>query len=128
MANRILSMLWKIFNYTRKVIFGLLAIVLLVLLVVALVATRGPKVQSSTILVLRIEGNLVEELSSDAVARVVRPAVGQEQKETLVWDVTDALREAKDDRRVKAVLLDLNHMGDALSFDAWWSASPIAQR
>jgi protease-4 len=110
--SRALRVTWQVITWARNVVFSLLTIFFLVLVVVALFSLGGPKVPSSTILVLRMEGELVEQLSADPVGLATRQALGQRPKQTLVWDVVDALRAAKDDQRVKAVFLDLNPMND----------------
>jgi protease-4 len=76
----------------------------------------GPKVPDGAALVLKPRGTIVEQLASvDAVERVVSRAsgAGAVASETLLRDLLDALRLAKDDERIKAVYLDTNDMGGA---------------
>jgi protease-4 len=111
--SRMLRVSWQVITWTRNIVFGVATILILASIVVTLFSLGRAKVPSSTILVLRMEGELVEQLSTDPVGAALRQALGQKPKQTLVWDVVDALRAAKDDRRVKAVFLDLNRMNDA---------------
>lgn len=72
-----------------------------------------PKVPNGAALVLRPQGTIVEQLSSaDPLQRLTAEAAGAGNlaKETLLKDMLDALRLAKDDSRIKAVYLDLNSM------------------
>ncbi len=71
------------------------------------------KVPDSAALVLNPRGTIVEQLSAaDPVERLVAGASGAPQiaRETLLKDLLDALRLAKDDARIKAVYLDTNDM------------------
>jgi protease-4 len=76
----------------------------------------GPKVPDGSALVLKPRGAIVEQLASvDPLERVVANAsgAGNVASETLLRDLLDALRLAKDDKRIKAVYLDTNDMGGA---------------
>lgn len=71
----------------------------------------GPKVPSSAVLVLDLEGPLVEQLTGRSSGDLIGAlAAGDAAKETLVRDVTEALDKAREDKRIKAVLLDLDGM------------------
>jgi protease-4 len=75
-----------------------------------------PKVPDGAALVLNPRGTIVEELASvDPVERLVARGAGAEAvtSETLLRDLLDALRLAKDDARIKAVYLDTNDMAGA---------------
>jgi protease-4 len=75
-----------------------------------------PKVPNGAALVIKPQGRIVEQLSSaDPLQRLTAEAAGAGQlaKETLLKDMLDALRLAKDDARIKGVYLDLNSMTGA---------------
>jgi protease-4 len=75
-----------------------------------------PKVPDGAALVLNPRGTIVEELASvDPVERLVARSTGTSAvtSETLLRDLVDALRLAKDDARIKAVYLDTNDMAGA---------------
>jgi protease-4 len=75
-----------------------------------------PKVPAGAALVLNPRGTIVEELASvDPVERLVSRSTGTSAvtSETLLRDLVDALRLAKDDARIKAVYLDTNDMAGA---------------
>jgi protease-4 len=97
----------------RRVVLNLVFFGLLIALVVA--ALRGrPKVPDGAALVLKPQGTIVEQLSGgDPLQRLIAQQVGAGTlaKETLLKDLLDAIRAAKDDKRIKALYLDLNELG-----------------
>ena len=67
-------------------------------------------------LVVQPQGTIVEQLTGgDPLQRLVAESagVGSMAKETLLKDLLDAIRAAKDDKRIKALHLDLNDMEGA---------------
>ena len=83
-----------------------------------LIASLGgkPKVPDGAALMLKPRGTIVEQLSPvDPVERFVsrNTGAGAAASETLLKDLVDALRFAKDDARIKAVYLDTNDMAGA---------------
>jgi protease-4 len=99
----------------RRFVVNLVFFGLLVALAVALWSGR-PKVPSGAALVLRPEGTIVEQLSGgDPIQRLVaeRAGAGSIAKETLLKDLQDAVRLAKDDGRIKAIYLDVDGMAGA---------------
>ena len=92
------------------VFFGLLA-----LLIAAGIGGR-PKVPDGAALVLKPAGTIVEQLSgSDPLQRFLaqQAGAGTMAKETLLKDLVDAIRAAKEDKRIKLIYLDLNDLGAA---------------
>ena len=74
------------------------------------------RVPDGAALVVRPEGVIVEQLSGgDPLQRYVAETAGAGSmaKETLLRDLLDAIRTARDDRRIKAVFLDLDDMSGA---------------
>jgi protease-4 len=88
-----------------------------ILLALAVAALRGrPKVPDGAALVVKPRGTIVEQLSAaDPVERLLTQSagVGAATSETLLKDLLDALRAARDDKRIKALHLDLNDMAGA---------------
>jgi protease-4 len=74
-----------------------------------------PRVPDGAALVLNPRGVIVEQLSSDPTGRLVGQLTGTggPAEETLLKDLLDALRLAKDDARIKAVYLHLDDMSGA---------------
>jgi len=99
----------------RRFLINVLFFGLLAGLVIAGLGGR-PKLPDGAALVLNPRGTIVEQLASvDPVERLVSKAsgAGAVTAETLLKDLVDALRLAKDDARIKAVYLDTNDMAGA---------------
>jgi protease-4 len=99
----------------RRLVLNGLFFGLLVAIVAAAWAAR-PRVPSGAALVLRPEGTIVEELAgTDPVERLAaaRAGAGSLARETLLRDLLDAVRLAKDDGRINALFLDLDAMSGA---------------
>jgi protease-4 len=99
----------------RRFLLNVLFFGLFVGLAIAAFSGRA-KVPDGAALVVQPQGTIVEQLSSvDPLERLVAGSagVGSMAKETLLKDLLDAIRAAKDDKRIKALYLDLNEMSGA---------------
>jgi len=101
-----IQLVWKILDGIRKVLSLILLLVIFGFLLAAL-HTSIPVVPHSAALVIAPEGELVEQLSSDPLRRAVGQATGGAAPETLLKDVVDAIESAKDDSRIKLIVLDV---------------------
>ena len=72
-----------------------------------------PHVPDRAALVVAPSGTLVEQLSGDPLARAVAQARGQGSNETLLWDLTDAIRAAAKDSRIRVLVLNFDAMDAA---------------
>jgi protease IV len=104
------SLIWLILEGIRKVLHLVLLLVIFGFVLAAL-HTSIPAVPKSAALVIAPEGELVEQLSNDAVRRAVGEASGGPAPETLLRDVTEAIDAAKTDARIKLIVLDLANLG-----------------
>jgi len=97
---------WLVLDGLRK---ALNLIVVLVIVILIFVAFRGslPRVPAKAALLVAPEGQLVEQLTGEPVERAFQEARGQERAETLLWDLTDAIRAAATDSRIQVLALDL---------------------
>ena len=100
------SGLWRGLDGLRR---ALHLILLLMIFGVLLGVLRGsvPKIPAKAALLIVPEGQLVEQLSGDPVERAVEETRGETHRETLLWDLTDAIRVAASDARIAAIALDL---------------------
>ena len=113
--GRIFSMLWSGIDGVRKVLH-LLILLFIFSIVLSALLSQVPKMPSQAALVIRPVGNLVDQLAGDPWDRALQELLGEENPQTLVQDVLDGLAYAKDDKRIKAVVLDLSAMpGGGLS-------------
>ncbi len=105
----VFGFLWRLLDGVRKVLHVILLLFIFGVLWVA-VSPSIPLVPSQSALVIAPEGALVEQLSGDPFERAISEAYGQGQPETLLRDVVEAIREAKTDERIQALVLDLGGM------------------
>jgi protease-4 len=101
--------IWRALDGVRKVLH---LIVLLVLfgVILAVLSPSVPIVPRQAALIIKPEGALVEQLAGDPLDRAIAELYGQNRPETLLRDVVDAIRAAKSDNRIKALVLDLGGM------------------
>jgi protease-4 len=109
---RLVAGIWRGLDRLRRLLHLLLLLGLFLLLIVSAVGERV-FVPSSAALVIAPEGVLVDQLTGDPLARALARAQGAALQETLVRDILDGLRGARDDARIKAVVLDLDQMTGA---------------
>ena len=113
--TRFFSMLWSGMDGVRKVLH-LLILLFIFSIVISALSAKAPTMPSKAALVIRPVGNLVDQLAGDPYDRALQELLGEERPQTLVQDVIDGLDYAKDDSRIKAVVLDLSAMpGGGLS-------------
>jgi protease-4 len=99
----------RILEGVRKTLHLILLLVIFGFILAAL-HTSVPLVPRSAALLLAPEGELVEQLSSDPVRRAIGQASGGPAPETLLKDVIDAVESAKNDSRIKLIVLDLGNL------------------
>jgi protease-4 len=109
----LLNPLWKGINLFRLMVLNIVFFIVLVF-VLGLLWTPRPEVPSSTVLVVNPYGTIVEQLSSGGISNAAGKIMGLDVgPETLLKDLVDAIDMAKDDSRVKVLLLDLNNLRGA---------------
>ena len=88
---------------------------LLLILGVVVGAASGslPKVPADAALVIRPEGEIVEQPSGDPIDRALAEARGMGSDETTLRDLVEAIRAAKTDTRIKTLVLDFDGMSGA---------------
>ena len=109
-AGRFFRGVWLAADGTRKVLHLLLLLFVFSVVLGALSAS-APKLPQQAALVIRPAGDLVEQLEGDPFERALNQLLGDPNPQTLVQDVVDGLAFAKDDDRIKAVVLELDGLG-----------------
>jgi protease-4 len=104
--------MWRGLDGLRKALHLILLLIVFALVIAAL---RGsvPHIPARAALVIAPEGELVEQLSGDPVARALEEARGERRRETLLWDLTDSIRAAAHDRRIPVLALNLEKLSGA---------------
>lgn len=103
------SFVWRALDGLRKVLHLIVLLVMFGLLAAAL-SPSIPIVPHKAALVIAPQGVLVEQLAGDPFDRAVAELYGQNQAETLVRDLVDAIEAAKKDKRIEVLVLDLGRM------------------
>ncbi len=111
-AGRIFRAIWTGVDGVRKVLH-LLLLLFVFSIVIAAMSASTPKLPSQAALVIRPAGDLVEQLQGDPFERAMAELLGDARPETRVQDIIDGLAFAKDDQRIKVVLLQLDGLGGA---------------
>lgn len=103
---------WRGLDVLRR----LLHLILLLLIFGFLIAALGgsaPQLPARGTLLLQPSGQIVEQRSGDPITIAFNEARGAGASETLLWDLTDAIRAAAGDRRVAAIGLQLDYLAGA---------------
>ena len=106
----IVSWLWTGVDGIRKILHLLVLLFVFAIFLGALSPT-SPTLQSNAALVIRPVGSIVEQLEGDAYDRAIAELIGDTRTQTLLQDILDGLKYAKDDDRIQAVVLELDSIG-----------------
>ena len=106
--------LWTVLNFSRKLFFNLIFLVICVGLIIAVAGSGDDKltVKKDSALFLSLKGRLViEKESVDPFEQFLQESLGNqpENPELLVREVVKVLENAQKDRRIKALVLDLKN-------------------
>ncbi|OJF67997.1 signal peptide peptidase SppA [Alteromonas sp. V450] len=106
--------LWTVLNFSRKLFFNLIFLVICVGLIIAVAGSGDEKltVKKDSALFLSLKGRLViEKESVDPFEQFLQESLGNqpENPELLVREVVKVLENAQKDRRIKALVLDLKN-------------------
>lgn len=105
--------LWGFLVWLRVSLSNLLFLLLLVVLFAVLFADRRPRVPEGAALVIAPSGAVVEQRSFvDPLANLL--GIGQQtERETLLRDLIEAVRHAKDDKRIALIVLATDALAGA---------------
>ncbi len=114
---RVAASLWRILDATVRGVVTLTLLALIVLVLVAVLSGRRPRVPDSTALVVAPAGFLVEQLAGDPLENALWELTGRGTRaETLVRPILEAIDAAREDERVKVLVLELDRLaGGGLS-------------
>lgn len=107
---RLFSVLWTGVDGLRKVLH-LLVLLFIFGIIFGALASTAPSLPTRAALVIAPAGALVEQLEGDPYDRALAELMDDARPETLVRDVVDALRYAKDDPSIDAVVIELGALG-----------------
>lgn len=114
MFLRTVARVWGWVDKSRRFVFNLLFLIVVVAVVLALFAGGKLKLQNDTVLVLSIDGPLVEQSSGgSARERALKLSQGTDTQQTQLRDVLAVLEAAAKDAKIKSVLLKLDNFDGA---------------
>ncbi|MGE5167096.1 MAG: S49 family peptidase, partial [Deltaproteobacteria bacterium] len=102
---RLLIGVWSLFNFTRRLVFGVIALFLLIGFIAAL-RTGTPKLLDKTALVLDPKGSIVEQYANDAAQRALSNLAGDKSRQTQLRDILTAIDAATKDPRIARIVLE----------------------
>jgi len=101
--------LWNTVNFTRRLVFNLVFLLLAVIVLVVLFSGR-PELSERNALVLAPQGEVVEQFSADPIERALARAINQPLPETQLRDLLRALEAAATDARIERVVIRSDQM------------------
>jgi protease-4 len=110
--RKFFGFLFKGLDGLRKVLHLLLLLVIFGFVVGAMSGSI-PKLPQDAALVIQPEGEIVEQPTGDPLELAIAEARGLGRGETTLRDITDAIQAARDDKRIKTLVLDFDAMTGA---------------
>ena len=111
-VRTILHWIWRGLDGLRKFL-SLLLLLALCGFLIGVLHQSLPAVPERAALVVAPEGQIVEQLSGNALERAIENARGEGRQQTLLWSLTAAIRAAATDSRIRVLVLDLDEMDNA---------------
>jgi protease-4 len=84
--------LWHGLDVFRRVLHLLLLLLIFGFIVAAAGGSAAPRLPTKGVMLVRPSGDIVEQLSGEPLARAISEAQGKSAPETLLWDLTEAIR------------------------------------
>lgn len=111
--RRLFGGLWSALDFTRRLVFNLLFLAVLVFLLVAILG--GPKakpLQQNTALVIDLDARLVEQRTGSPLDRFTGKLTGNDPgPEVQLRDLLRAIEAARDDKRIDRIVLRTDGLG-----------------
>lgn len=108
----VLVLIGRLLDGLRRFLHLILLLVIFGFVIGAL-SESIPRVPARAALVIAPEGEIVEQLSGDPLARALEQAQGRGRSQTLLWDLTETIRAAAKDRRIEALVIGTDYMESA---------------
>jgi protease-4 len=110
--GRFIYGIWRGLDVLRRCLHLLLLLALFGIVIGAL-RQSTPRLPEKAALVVRPSGDIVEQLSGEPFERALNEAQGEGVPQTLLWDLTTAIRAAAGDPRIPVLVIDTDDMGSA---------------
>jgi len=106
--------MWRIWDFLCRAVINAVITVIVIVVLVGGFGSRHVILPSSAALVVDLQGDLVEQFSGDPTARAIDKLLGEtQQPQTRLRDVVEAIDKARDDNRIKALVLETDEMQGA---------------
>lgn len=112
-VGRFFAKLWRIIDAARRAAVNLLFVAIVLIVLVAVFGGGAPKLKDRTVLVLGLEGPIVEQSSSKLSDRLRKELRGESDEKVQLRDVLTALDAAARDPKIERVLLMLDEFDGA---------------
>jgi protease-4 len=110
--GRFIYGIWRGLDVLRRCMHLLLLLALFGIVIGAL-RQSTPRLPDKAALVVRPSGDIVEQLSGEPIERALNEAQGEGVPQTLLWDLTSAIRAAAVDPRILMLVIQTDDMGSA---------------
>ncbi|MCP4046433.1 MAG: signal peptide peptidase SppA, partial [Gammaproteobacteria bacterium] len=108
--SRFLLGIWHFVNGSRKVFLNVLFVLFVYFVYVAVQPQELSRLKSDSTLVIRPYGKIVEQYTTTPLDRAFQEATGQEQSETRLRDMLEAIHRAAGDSDISQLVIDPNYM------------------
>ncbi len=108
--SRFLLGIWHFVNGSRKVFLNLLFVLFVYFVYIAVQPQELSRLKSDSTLVIRPYGMIVEQYTTTPLDRAFQEATGQEQSETRLRDMLEAIHRAAGDSDITQLVIDPNYM------------------
>jgi protease-4 len=109
---RLFRFLWGGVNFARRLVFGAIALFILVGIIAGL-GGKGPVLQEKTALVIAPKGAIVEQYTGSPADRALAKALGEEVFETQLRDIIRAIDGAAADRNIDRIVIVPDQLASA---------------
>ena len=113
MLGKVFSSIWWFITAAKNATFNILFVLLIVAIAVGIFSVSAPQMPDTAALVIRPTGVIVEQRRPvDPIAKFLAP-YDQDDSETLLKDILQAIHYAESDDRIKVLVLNLGSMQSA---------------
>jgi protease-4 len=111
-VGRFFRGVWRGLDGLRRILHLLLLLLIFGFIIGAL-RSGVPHLPASAALVIQPYGDIVEQRSGDPIEIAFNEARGERQAQTVLWDLTESIRSATHDSRVRAIVMQLDYLSGA---------------
>jgi len=111
--SKLFKNLWYGLDLSRKIFLNIIFIIIVIAIISAIANSDSkPKVENGVALVLQPNGIIVEQLTyRDPIDQAMQEATGNsDTPETSLYDLIEALDNAKDDKRITSLVISTSHL------------------